>query len=654
MHHSIPLQLFHLASCIKLSTSWITSPTTCVNTNCIHRNKYIISKNEPKSSLSLVLLHASEEDGDGTWTTFLTLDDLDDDDDDSFLTLDDMKQETKNYQVEKEESESEEAKQISTLQNQITTALRTNSYNTLPPLFDSYYTYVLTILESSDSQYDIVASALEWSLTYMDANNDGVKERLVYTYRLLGRYEDAALQLISILSKYDSAFFEKEKEEESLMEKETLSWLYLDLGSLLEQMKPLPGTSYPWDDITQSCPSIPLSSPLLCKKEEYTALECYQRAIEMHPPNGEAHKRLADLYMALHLYEEGLQEFEVANQCMGNDICCLTHLFYGTKEEDEEKKHKVALPMSTTTSTKTTLEDVTFLLDTNNDKDWSKEAATLFETHGVISFPSLLSNNDCTTLSSIISDVSSSVTSSEEDDDLDFTSETRNAHHRLHMALPLSSSPATLDIFSKVGTKLYPLLSYILQIKEEEGERIPLLGVGFMKVYPGATQQILHKDVHGYDRYDAQQVDKMPPKAAVNLNGGIGQERAISIQIQLTDTSTTNGDSSNKGSLEVLPGSHRPDGHNGHPSLIQSSVENKNDKKVLPINVPQGTVTIYSSRLWHRGGANKNDDSTPERSFCFMTLMEDEGCMAPPGLVHTMAKEDVGKWVLNGNGIVSR
>lgn len=68
----------------------------------------------------------------------------------------------------------------------------------------------------------------------------------------------------------------------------------------------------------------------------------------------------------------------------------------------------------------------------------------------------------------------------------------------------------------------------------------------------------------------------------------------------------------------------------------------------VPVAVPAGTVTVYSSRVWHRGGANKSER---ERVFCFLTLVE-AGSPAPPGLIHTLSREDVGKWAVGETGLV--
>jgi len=121
----------------------------------------------------------------------------------------------------------------------------------------------------------------------------------------------------------------------------------------------------------------------------------------------------------------------------------------------------------------------------------------------------------------------------------------------------------------------------------------------------------------------------------------------VSIQLQLTDTSGAGA----LGSLEVLPGSHRPDARLGAPAQIREAVDAPEGARgVVPIAVPAGSVTIYSSRLWHRGGANEGG---PERAFCFLTVTE-PGTPAPPGLIHTISWEDVGAWMVGAEGLARR
>jgi ectoine hydroxylase-related dioxygenase (phytanoyl-CoA dioxygenase family) len=162
-----------------------------------------------------------------------------------------------------------------------------------------------------------------------------------------------------------------------------------------------------------------------------------------------------------------------------------------------------------------------------------------------------------------------------------------------------------------------------------------------MQTSPGAGGQDLHKDVHHLDRHGA--FDCMPESWNCSING---YPRCISIQLQLTDT--TQG---KMGSLEVLPGSHRPDTDNGSPSIICRAVKDPCiENGVIPVDVGPGTVTIYSSRLWHRGGPN---ESRGDRKFCFFTATEQDVERAPPGLVHTMQMDDVGKWCIQGRAGLS-
>jgi ectoine hydroxylase-related dioxygenase (phytanoyl-CoA dioxygenase family) len=103
------------------------------------------------------------------------------------------------------------------------------------------------------------------------------------------------------------------------------------------------------------------------------------------------------------------------------------------------------------------------------------------------------------------------------------------------------------------------------------------------------------------------------------------------------------------GSLEILPGSHRPDGSEAQAPIIRATCDD-DKRRFVPVDVGAGSVTVYSSRLWHRGGANAGPR---ERVFAFLTLTEPSS-PAPPGLIHTMTREDVGKWVVGPAGLQVR
>ena len=214
------------------------------------------------------------------------------------------------------------------------------------------------------------------------------------------------------------------------------------------------------------------------------------------------------------------------------------------------------------------------------------------------------------------------------------TDETRAPDRRRHRALPLDDDSARA-VLSDATRRLWPLLSRVLQAEA----RAPLIGSGFMRVAPGAAAQPLHKDVHGFDRHEAV---ADPPSS---LPRG-GAARAVSVQLQLTDT-TAGAREPMMGSLELLPGSHRPDAANGRADAIEAAAAGGDAPRAVPVAVPRGSVTVYSSRVWHRGGANRSER---ERTFCFLTVAEPDS-PAPPGLIHTMALGDVGRWEVGREGI---
>ena len=99
---------------------------------------------------------------------------------------------------------------------------------------------------------------------------------------------------------------------------------------------------------------------------------------------------------------------------------------------------------------------------------------------------------------------------------------------------------------------------------------------------------------------------------------------------------------------QVLPGSHRPDAAQARPEQIRRAVDEPTASSgMLAVAVPAGTVTLYSSRLWHRGGANRSER---ERTFCFLTVSEPDA-PAPAGLIHTMERDEVGAWMLDHRGL---
>ena len=289
------------------------------------------------------------------------------------------------------------------------------------------------------------------------------------------------------------------------------------------------------------------------------------------------------------------------------------------------------------------------LCDDKNALGGGEEAlfplAAIFERDGIIVFPSLLQADDCQTLSDAVAAVETSVKDNGGSDSTDFTDETRAAANRVHMSLPIRGLHT--EVISNVFQTLYPLLKLLLCQKDRQGDdvSIPLLGSGFMRVLSGASGQVLHKDVHHYDRHESL-IEGFPSKA----NKDSGNPRCVSIQVQLTDTATPEDKPEKMGSLEILAGSHRPDAPNASPSCIKKAVEKpEGEQGVISIDSLPGTVTIYSSRLWHRGGPNTSDRT---RTFCFFSATEPNS-LAPAGLIHTCERADVGRWHIGPNGLRS-
>ena len=517
----------------------------------------------------------------------------------------------------------------------------------------------------------------------------GVRERLASTLKSAGRLLEAAEAMHLTLQM-----------EEAAMDDEERGWLWTDLGALLEDIAPLPGSG-PEDTV----PELPVTLPALrVGGEMLTAGECYRRAIASAPQLGAAHKKYADMLVLSEGAQAAHPAFERAAALLGStDVCCATHAFYGSATS-HKRRSLPPLPQSQPAKSSVqavALPDLIHSLPPIAPTEagsaaraeamavWASDAARHFERHGVIVLPGLLDADQLSEIASACADMDTpeDIDTPEDvgdetgeilgefdvDRELiagDFTPETRAPDCRTHMALSVGSSRG----LKRFTADLWPLLSRILQAEEAEAA-VPVIGYGFMRVRPGAQSQALHKDVHGHDRH-------VRPDGASPAGG----PRAISIQLQLTDTSRdvdrgrgnrgfgggarrvrrkgrgvgvsgsegkADADGVTYGSLVVLPGSHRPDATCGSEAAIRAAIARDRhiDSSSVQIDVPAGSVTIYSSRLWHRGGANTH--AKRERSFAFLTLAEPDA-PAPAGLIHTMAAADVGEWVVGKKGLVPR
>lgn len=475
------------------------------------------------------------------------------------------------------------------------------------------------------SSIEKAVELFQYSLNKFD-DNPGVRERLSAALRTMGRLDQSADELFRGIQSLEDI--------EGVVDATTLCMLYLDLGSLIDDLLPLPGAGCELIDGTRSECDAPKFS--FCKELEgdvttaLTCFECYRKAIGLDSQCGLAHKKLADALAVIGQTEEAMKEFELAAKYLPDDICCATHVKFASQKRNDGMLSKPAIPLANGLELGKTLGDIS--AEFKGIEESSADLAARFERNGVLVFPQALSNEDIKVLFKKIDEIIASV-DSDDSSVADLTDETKAPKQRIHMALPLLESELYTTVISDMMGRLHPLISTILQCND--GNNIPLLGSGFMQTSPGANAQDLHKDVHHWDRHEP--FHDMPPWWDCNLNS---YPRCISIQIQLTDT-TLGG---TMGSLEVMPGSHRPD-TSVTPSCISRAVKDSSIVNgVIPIDVPAGTVTIYSSRLWHRGGAN---DSETNRRFCFFTATEDGAGSAPAGLIHTMQMEDIGKWEIS-------
>ena len=524
-------------------------------------------------------------------------------------------------------------------------------------LLGNFHAIALALMEFDeihlDDAGDISPMARAAELFQYSLDNFGedpaVRERLSAAFRILGQLDKSAEELFKVI---------KTLEEEKTVDDETMCMLYLDLGFLIDDIVPLPGAGYELletaanyeeedapkvtfrhEEIVETVTGEEIKYQLKERTIPLSSFDCYRNAISLDPTSGMGHKKLADALAIIGKNEESCRAFDVAAQYLPDDICCATHLHFASMQNGG-RAAKLAIPLKKDVKLGQTLDDISVESVHMDTRASLPSMAATFEKNGVIVFPGALSLDDVKVLSEKVDEIISSATATTDIAGCtvsDFTDETKASRRRIHKAFPVDNEQCTKTVSNLFG-RLYPLLAIILQCNSSE-EGIPLIGSGFMQTSPSAAGQVLHKDVHFLDLHE--DFDEMPESWDCSRNG---YPRCISIQVQLTDT-TLGG---KMGSLEVLPGSHRPD-TGVSPAAIAKAVRDPSDSGsgVIPVNVVPGTVTIYSSRLWHRGGAN---ESKKDRQFCFFTATENQE-NAPPGLIHTMQMSDVGKWCISGSGL---
>ena len=286
--------------------------------------------------------------------------------------------------------------------------------------------------------------------------NLGVKERLAAALRASGRLADAASVLHALLWELSG-------------NPEEQSWVYVDLGGLIDQLVPLKGAGPEWVEPSTLAPSRFVT--LGDAEEDLSAEICFRRAIALDPQNGEAHKRLADVLVLMKGASVAQKEFKIAARLLPHDICCATHAhYYEVADPSAGRRDLPPIPLATDGggegvehSTALGSDGLPALTVAFEGEGWADRAASTFEKHGVVVLPSLLDAAQCQTLRAAVHRLC------DDDNTLDFTSETRDAARRVHKALPLQGD--TRESLHGALATLWPLLSRILQVWPIASER---------------------------------------------------------------------------------------------------------------------------------------------------------------------------------------
>ena len=187
-------------------------------------------------------------------------------------------------------------------------------------LLNDLHSIASTLLEHDANEK--AADLFRYSLQEFDPSNVAVRERLSAALRAMGSFEESARELYRVIhSLEDEINSQDQMGMFGAEEGESLSWLYLDLGGLIEEIRPLPGAGSSWDAAITTEADAPkvtlefdseledgftisldddddeddlLKDGKSTKGEALSAIECYRRAISYNGENGSAHKRLAD------------------------------------------------------------------------------------------------------------------------------------------------------------------------------------------------------------------------------------------------------------------------------------------------------------------------------------------------------------------------
>lgn len=412
----------------------------------------------------------------------------------------------------------------------------------------------------------------------MEPHDIATQEALITALRRAGRLREAAETCHSMLKSSGGA--------------REACWLYHHLGGLIQELVPLPGTGLEWEvpDPSAAPPALTLGGAGAAQEgaaleETLTAEECYSRAAALDPSCGLVHKRLAEVQGQARGPRAAAVVWAIAARLLPDDICAATHHFYGAPVPRRLCPEPISPPVQGGTPDMQPADvepgaggggsavaggragsagprGLLMLADVSVDPrglGWEERAVATLEVWGVVVLPRLLCESACSALDASVAAADAAETTA------DLTGDTRDPNCRVHKALPLrgaggrdveapgvAAADGSVDWAPGVGVSsggthwaqdfplgvtaahpvsqalasLFPVLSRVLRCAP--GQAFPLLGAGWMRVSPGATDQPLHKDVPGHDRHGG-----VPPI----LPACDDAPRAVSIQIQLTDTS---------------------------------------------------------------------------------------------------------------------
>ena len=209
------------------------------------------------------------------------------------------------------------------------------------------------------------------------------------------------------------------------------------------------------------------------------------------------------------------------------------------------------------------------------------------------------------------------------------TNTTFAPHRRRHLAVSLQA-PAVLAALRAVGQVLHPLVCAAL-LGTSPGEcgdvALRLVESGMLISTPGAVAQPIHSDTNGAH---------WPAEA-----------RALKCQVGAMEVTAP------MGPLEIFPGTFAHSANaNAAFMAVSLAAGAQRPSTVIPVALPlpKGSVLLYDTTLWHRGGANRAHKAKRRRMQYYVTLLGERG-EPPAGLPFTIEPEEVARFRLTLNGV---